>query len=375
MSKVEVVEVENAGQLNKFIKYPHKLYKDDPNYVAPLDMERKEFFDKNKNPFYKTAKTKLFLAMDGKEVVGRIATCVDYQYNDFHDQNIGNFGFFDCPDDYDIASTLLRVAMITLKKEGATKMRGPMNFNTNHECGFLVEGFDTPPMVMMTYNKPYIPKLAEKFGMKKAMDMLALKMHSSDPLSERMERIALHIQKRSKLTVRPLNMKDFNNEIKRALDVYNQAWQHNWGFVPMTEDEFKFQGHNLKQVVDPNVVLFVEHEGKPIAFVLALPDVNQALKSLKGSLFPLGVLKLLWNTKIRNKVHNIRIVTFGIIPEFQKKGIDSFLFYHIYKAGGAHGYQEAELSWILESNEMMLRSAEEMGAVPNKRYRIVEIPL
>ncbi|HDL01700.1 MAG TPA: N-acetyltransferase, partial [candidate division Zixibacteria bacterium] len=300
MAKIEVREVESSAQLHNFIEYPNKLYKDDPNYVAPLTMERKEFFDKKKNPFYKFAKVKLFLAYDGKKIVGRIATCINYHHNDYHEENIGSFGFFDCPDDYQIASTLLKVAMITLKKEGVEKMRGPLNFSTNHECGFLVEGFDSPPMVMMTYNQPYLPKLAEKFGLKKVMDLLALQMSSTDPIPERMQKISDHLAKRSKITMRALNMSDFDNEIKIAMEVYNKAWEKNWGFVPMDEDEFMFTAKNLKEVVDPSLVLFAEHDGKPIGFVLALPNINTALKYLKGSLFPFGLLKYLWHTKIRN---------------------------------------------------------------------------
>ncbi len=375
MAKVEVVEVESSSQLQKFIEYPNLLYKDDPNYVAPLTMERKEFFDPKKNPFYKFAKTKLFLAMDGKKVVGRIATCINYHHNEYHEENVGSFGFFDCPDDYEIASTLLKVAMITLKKEGAEKMRGPLNFSTNHECGFLVEGFDTPPVVMMTYNQPYLPKLAEKFGLKKVMDLLALNMSSADPIPDRMQKITDHLAKRSKITVRAMKMSDFDNEIKIAMEVYNKAWEKNWGFVPMDKDEFMFTAKNLKEIVDPDLVLFAEHEGKPIAFVLALPNLNQALKYLKGSLFPFGILKYLWHTKIKNKVSGVRIVTFGIIPEFQKRGLDSLMFVSIYNAGIKKGHVDAELSWILETNEMMLKSAEHMGAKVYKRYRISEIPL
>lgn len=375
MSKIDVVEVETTSQLNKFIDYPNKLYKDDENYVAPLTIERKEFFDFKKNPFYKFAKVKLFLAMDGREVVGRIATCINYQHNEYHNENIGSFGFFDCPDDYEIASTLLKVAMITLKKEGVEKMRGPLNFSTNHECGFLVSGFDSPPVVMMTYNQPYLPKLAEKFGMKKVMDILALQMTKESMVSGRIQSVAKRIQERNNYTVRPLNMSRFDEEIKVAMDVYNKAWQYNWGFVPMDEEEFIFTAKNLKQVVDPDLVIFIEHEGEPIAFVLALPDVNLALKHLKGSLFPFGLLKLLWHTKISNKVKAVRIVTFGVVPEYQKRGVDSLLFTSIYNAGTSKGYYDAELSWILETNDLMLRAAEQMGAKEYKRYRITEIPL
>lgn len=375
MSKVEVIEVESSSQLNQFIDYPTKLYKDDPNYVAHLKMERKEFFDFEKNPFYKSAKVKLFLAKKEGKVCGRIATCINYQHNQFHEENVGFFGFFDCPDDYEIAQLLFKVAMIHLKKEGAEKMRGPMNFSTNHECGFLVEGFDSPPSVMMTYNQPYLPKLAEKFGLRKTMDLLALKVSKEGGISPRIEKVVNRLAERSNFKIRSLNMKNFDQEVELIRNVYNGAWQHNWGFVPMTEEEFNHSAKDLKQVVDPDIVFVVEHEGKPVAFSLALPDINQALIYLKGKLFPFGIIKLLWHTKIKNKIKSARLVTFGVIPEYQKRGLDSLLFLHTFKTGVAKGYDFAELSWILETNELMRNSAKEMGAVPYKKYRIVEMPL
>lgn len=375
MANVEVIEVESSSTLKKFINYPNQLYKGDKNYVPHLFVERKEFFDFKKNPFYKSASVKLFLAMLDNEVVGRIATCIYYNHNEYHQEQVGFFGFFDCPDDYEIASTLLKVAMITLKKAGMEKMRGPMNFSTNHECGFLVEGFDSPPVIMMTYNKPYLPALTEKFGFKKVMDLLALEMTKDDPIPERIQKVVDKIAKRNKFTLRSLNMSDFDNEIKRIHSIYNNGWQYNWGFVPMDEEEFFYMGKNLKQVIDPNLVLIAENEGQPIAFCLALPDINQALIHLNGKLFPLGLAKLLWHTKIKKKINTIRLVIFGVVPEYQKKGIDSLLFVSIYNRAVGKGYARAELSWILESNEMMLRAANQMGAKVYKKYRIVELPL
>ena len=208
MADVEVIEVESTSQLKQFIKYPNELYRDDPNYVTPLIVERLDFFDKKKNPFYKAAKTKLFLAIKDRKVCGRIATCVNYRHNEYNYEQAGFFGFFDSPDDYEIASKLLRVAMITLKKEGATVMRGPMNFSTNQECGFLVEGFDSPPMVMMTYNKEHQPRLAEKFGFKKAMDLVGYYIESSTPTPPRIGKITERLLKRANIIIRHINMKD-----------------------------------------------------------------------------------------------------------------------------------------------------------------------
>ncbi|MEW6051599.1 MAG: N-acetyltransferase [Candidatus Zixiibacteriota bacterium] len=375
MSSIEVVEVETPAQLNSFINYSNELYQNEPNYVMPLTVERKEFFSTEKNPFYRIAKVKLFLAMRDRTVCGRIATCINYTHNDYHHEKVGFFGFFDTPDDSEIASKLLKVAMITLKREGMEKMRGPMNFSTNHEIGFLVEGFDRPPAVMMTYNYPYQPQLAEKFGLKKVMDLLGFILTKETPIPERILKVTERFQSRSQITLRPLNMADFDNEVKRINAVYNQAWAPNWGFVPMDETEFFYMAKNLRQIVDPHMVFIAEHEGKPVAFSIAVPDINQALIYLKGKLFPFGLVKLFWHTKIKNKVNGVRLITMGVIPEFQKRGVDMMLFVNTYQTGVKRGYTWAELSWILETNELMCRAAEDMGAKVFKKYRIMEMPL
>lgn len=375
MAQIEVVEVESSSQLKKFIEYPNHLYEGDPNYVTPLMSERLEFFDFKKNPFYRGAKVKLFLAMDGSQIKGRIATCVNYKHNEYHEEQTGFFGFFDCVDDYDVASRLLKVAMITLKKEGMDKMRGPASFSTNHEIGFLIEGFDSPPTVMMSYNRPYLPRLAEKFGLKKSMDLLAFKITKDDPIPERITSVVDKLQKRSKIKLRSLRMSDFDNEIKRANAVYNQAWAPNWGFVPLDKEEFIYITKNIKDIIDPDLVFIAEFEDQPVAFSLALPDINQALIHLKGKLFPLGLLKLLFHTKIKNKIDCVRMITFGIVPQFQKRGLDSMMYINTYKKGVEKGYTWAELSWILETNELMCRAAEEMNAKLSKKYRIVEMPI
>jgi len=375
MANIDVVEVESSAQLKAFITYPNELYRDDPNYVTPLLAERKEFFDKKANPFYRSARAQLFLAMRDGQVVGRIATCISYRHNEYHDEQTGFFGFFDTPDDYEIAQMLLKVAMITLKKAGMERMRGPMNFSTNHECGFLVEGFDSPPMVMMTYNYPYQVKLAEKFGLKKAMDLLAFSISRESGIPPRLLSVVERLKERSRVTVRQIDMGNFERELELVQKIYDSGWANNWGFVPMDEAEFDHMARSLKQILDPRIVTIAEHEGEAIGFSLALPDINQALIRLKGRLFPFGLLKLLWHTKVRNKINQARMVIFGVIPEYQKRGIDSLLFTETFNRGVACGYYTGELSWILESNELMCRAAEQMGAVPYKRYRIVEMPL
>lgn len=375
MSEIEVIDVESRAQLKKFITFPNYLYRDDPNYVAPLLSERLEFFDQKNNPFYRTASVKLYLAYKNGELVGRIATCINHVHNEIYMEKIGFFGFFDTINDYEVAQRLLKVAMIRLKQAGMEKMRGPMNFSTNHEIGFLVEGFDSPPVIMMTYNAPYQPKLVEQFGMKKEMDLLASKLTSATPISPRIQRVVDKVQKRSNVTLRNLRMKDFDQEVDTIREIYNQAWEYNWGFVPMDEAEFKYTAKNLKQIVDPELVFIAEHEGKPIGFLLALPDINQALIKLDGKLLPFGIVKLLWHTKVRSKVDGLRMITMGVVPSFQKRAVDSMLYIACYKAGVARGYSWAEMSWMLETNELVIRATAEMGAEQYKRYRIYQLPL
>ncbi len=375
MAEVIVTEVENKAQLNEFIKFPYQLYANDPNFVPPLIMERKEFFDKKKNPFYRTARTAMFLAHQDGKLVGRVATCISYRHNEYHDEQTGFFGFFDTIDDNDVSQRLLKVAMIELKKAGMDRMRGPMNFTTNHEAGFLIEGFDSPPIVMMTYNYPYQVKLAENFGLKKVMDLLAYKLPTTHVTSDRISRVVARQVKRLDVKIRTLNMKNFLSEVRMIKEIYNSAWARNWGFVPMDGDEFDHLAKNLKQIVDPDIVIIAEVEGKPAGFALALPDINQALGRLNGRLFPTGLLKLLWHTKIRNKVDQCRLLTFGVLPEYRNRAIDMMLYMECHKRCLENGYKWGELSWILENNDGMRHGVEQMQAVIYKRYRVLEMPL
>jgi hypothetical protein len=375
MASVEVVEVESASQLKQFVKYPNQLYKDDSNYVAPLISERLEFFDKQKNPFYQTAKTKEYLAKRDGKIVGRIGTCINFAHNQQHLEKTGFFGFFDCPDDYEIASMMLRVAMINLKKAGMEKMRGPVSYSTNHECGLLIEGYDSPPKVMMTYNQQYYLPLLEKFGFKKAMDLFAYKITKEMPIPEKVTYIMEKLLQRVGATVRQLNMSKFDNEVEKIHQIYNAAWEENWGFVPMTKEEFFYLGKNMKQIIDPKVALIVEVQNKPVAFILGLPDINQALIKLSGRLFPIGLIKLLWNTKVSNKIDSLRVLTLGIIPEYRGRGLDMVLYAKIHMDGVKAGYNWAEMSWVLESNQLMNSAIERMGAELYKKYRILEMAI
>ena len=369
-NNIDILEVETASDLMVFIKVPFAIYKDDPNWVPPLISERKEFFNKKKNPFFRAAKTRLFVARRSDKYVGRIATCVNYNHNEYHQETTGFFGFFDCIEDYEVAELLFKIALITIKKEGMDKMVGPANFSTNHEVGMLIEGYDLPPVLMMSYNKPYYNDFAEKFGLRKAKDLVAFKIEVGSKFDPRMISIAERLKERSGITIRTINMNDFDNEVDKIIEVYNQAWAKNWGFVPMSLEEFRHAAKDMKQIIDPDLVFIAEINGKPVGFSLSLPNINQALIHTNGRLFPTGLIKLLWHTKIKNKVNSIRIITLGLIPEYQKRGIDNVFYIETYNVGTKKGYAWGEMSWILEDNFAMVRQAELMGGTRYKKYRV-----
>ncbi len=372
---IEIEEVRGKADLKRFIKFPWRVYEGDPNWVPPLLVDRFEFFDHEKNPFFRHAEVKLFLARRQGQIVGRVATCVNNAYNEHHQVKVGAFGFFEAVNDYDVAHRLLKTAMITLAGNGMEVMRGPLSFSTNHECGLLVEGFDSPPVVMMTYNPDYYVDFFERFGLTKAKDLLAFQITEGEIPGERARKLVERLRTRSGATFRKLNMRDFDNEVRRCIEIFNDAWQDNWGFEPMTPAETEHIAKNLKQIVDPDLVQFAEIEGETIGFSLALPDIYQVLQRLNGRLLPTGIFKLLWHTKIRNKINRLRVVMMGIKPKYRKRGIDNCFYLDTFNIGGTKGYRRAELSWILENNELMISALERLGARRYKTYRIYESPL
>lgn len=372
---IEIREVESRSQLSAFIKLPWKIYKGNPNWVPPLISTVKEMLDTRKNPFFRSATIKLYTAHYQNEMVGRIAAIVNHSHNSFHDENIGFFGFFESVNDYNVARKLLKVAMIHLKSQSLDLMRGPVNLSTNYEVGALIDAFDLPPMINMIYNPDYYPEFYERFGLAKVKDLLAYKITEYDEPPERMVRIVDRIRKKANVVVRPLNMKKFDDDVRAINRIYNDAWEKNWGFIPMSEDEFFHIAKDMKQIVDPDLVFIAEIDGRPVGFQLALPNVYQALPYANGRLFPFGLLKLLWHTKIRNKVNSVRVITMGIEKAYQKRGIDNIFYLEIFRRGAKKGYKWGEMSWILEDNEMMNRAAKMLGSRVYKRYRIYDISL
>lgn len=370
---VESISSQKARR--EFLVYPEGLYRNSPHWVCPLRIERRDFFDPKKNPFFDNADVQHFLARRDGKVVGRVSAHVYHPHNRIHNEKTGFFGFFECENDFAIAQALWDAARDWLRSQGMDRMRGPVNFTTNHEVGFLAEGFDRPPVIMMTYTMPYYLEFAERYGLTKVMDLYAYHGLSATGFDPRTERLIDRIRTRANATVRPINMSRFAEDVEHVKRIYNAAWAPNWGFVPMDDAELNHMAKDMKQIIDPRIVLFVEVEGQPVGFSLAVPDINQALIHLRGRLFPFGLFKLLWLLKVRKVCTTARIMVMGVLPEYQKRGIDTIMNFETYRRAREAGYAEGEMSWVLETNEQMIAVAENLGYTRYKTYRLYETPI
>lgn len=355
--------------MREFLDLPYALYRGDPHWVAPLRIAQKELLDTRKHPFYANAELKCFLARDNGRTVGRIAAILDHNFNRFQGEQVGFFGFFESIDSQPVADGLLHAAREWLLQKGARVIRGPVNPSTNYECGFLVEGFDSSPFVMMTYNPKSYPALMEGAGLRKSKDLYAYTISAHSARMERAERIAAKALKSSGIVIRPIDMKKFDEDVQQVWSVYNSAWSRNWGFVPMTREEFLQMGAEMKQILLPELVLMGEVNGRVVGFALALPDINQALKRAGGRLFPLGLLKILY---YRKQIRSARVIALGVVEEFRTAGIAAGFYAALIRNTRLLGYGDCESSWILEDNVLMNRSLEALGARRYKTYRIYE---
>ncbi len=369
---ITVQPVRTKADLKHFITIVWDIYNGDPNWVPPIIADRKKLLDRTKNPFYKNAEMELFLARDGDKYVGRIAAIINHRHNQIHNDKVGFFGFFEAFDDKSVAKALFKSAETWLVERGMDTIRGPVNPSLNDECGLLVEGFNEPPQILMTYNPEYYIQLIESQGFTKAKDLYAYQLTGTF-LNPKLERVQRLVREREGVSIRTFNFKPkstFLQDVKILKDIYNQAWEPNWGFVKMTDEEFDFLATDLKQVADPSLVLIAEAKGQPIGFALGLPDINQALiDNRKGGLIGAG-LRLLFG---KSKITRGRIIVLGVIPAFQRKGIDAVLYHEIgNRMIQGRGYTEGEASWVLEDNVMMNRAAEMMEGKRYKTYRLYD---
>ncbi len=371
MSEINVRTVQDKKDLLKFIKFQWTIYKGNKHWVPPLIMERKALLNKEKNPFFKTSQAEYFLAKRDGKLVGRIAAIKNDVHLKYHNDNTGFFGFFECINDQEVANALFDKAKEWNKQKGLNRMIGPANPSSNDEWGMLIEGYDDSPRLLMTYNPPYYNELCEKYGMKKAKDMFAWKIeYDKITSSEKLKRGKDIVQNRYKIKVRQLDMKNFNEDLEKFKYVYNKAWAPNWGFVPLSEEQIDAMAKDMKPLVEPSLVIFGEIDGKLAGAALVMQDYNQIFKHMNGRLFPFNFLKLY---TMKKKISWARILTLGIIPEFQKKGLDTVLYWEIVERAFKLGIKQGEASWVLEDNDMMNRGLELMKAHPYKKYRIWEV--
>ncbi len=364
---VKKISLDNNKEIKLFIDLPWKLYKDDPNWVPPLKMAVEDILNPQ-HPFYQTADCALWIAYDDNEIVGRIMATINHHHNSFHNERCGFFGFFESINNKDIAHQLLTTAKNWLTDNNMEQLRGPLNPSTNYESGLLISGFDDPPQIMMTHNPTYYADFFESFGLTKIKDLIAYQLAMDFTMPERITRIAARLEKSNRISYRCINPKKFAQEIDLMFKIYNDAWEKNWGFVPMTEEEFKHTAKDLKSILEKNLIQFVEVAGEAVGFAVGLPDYNQIFKRIpSGKLFPFGIFKLLFGKK---HITRFRVITLGIKKDFAHLGLATLLYNQLYKEARKIGYTEGELSWILEDNKAMNAPLRLMGAKDYKYYRI-----
>ncbi|GMU05595.1 N-acetyltransferase [Corallococcus caeni] len=374
-SDVQVTPVRGAADRTAFIRLPYSLYRDDPNWVPPLEMERRDFLDPKKNPFFDYAEVELFLARRGQDVVGRVAAIKNPRHMEFHGTKEGFFGLFECVNDAGVARGLLDAAGAWLKARGIDTVLGPANFSSNQDWGLLVEGYDSPPALMMPYNPAYYAGLLETCGFTKAKDLWAWELSSSTPPPEKVARIAEKIRQREGITVRAVNLKDFPAEVARIKEIYNAAWEKNWGFIPFTDREFDHMAKEMKAIVRPELLLIAEVKGEPVAFSMTLPDANPAFQAANGRLttfgLPIGLVKLVLASR---KLKRLRLLTLGIKEGYRRRGLDAILYLDTLRTAKELGYTGGEISWTLEDNHLVNRAIESMGGQRSKTYRVFQRP-
>jgi GNAT superfamily N-acetyltransferase len=371
VAPLDVAPVRSAGDLRAFIALPYELNRTDATWVPPLRRDVKALLSRRVNPFFEHGEAEYFLARRGGKVVGRIAAVHNRLHNEFQHDQVGFFGLLDLIDDPAVAAALFDAAAAWLRPRGLDAMRGPASFSTNDECGLLIDGFETPPVVLMAHNPRYYVSLVEGAGFGKAKDFMAYRS-TSDKLPQRLVDGVNLLARRYQITSRCLDMRRYEEEVALIKRLYNAAWEKNWGFVPMTDREIDHLAKQLRPVVVPELVVFAESRGQAIGFGVALPDLNVALRANPSGRFFPGILKVLWASR---RIDRLRVVLLGMLPEWRTKAVDALLYKTIWEHAVGRGYRWAEAGWILENNHPMRNGVANMGFEVYKTYRMYERPL
>jgi GNAT superfamily N-acetyltransferase len=368
---LEIRPVASKRDMNTFVKLPYRLYRNEANWVPPLLFERKRFFDRARNPFFGHAEAEYFLAWRDGRAVGRITAHIDRHFNEFQGHDWGMFGFFECEQDPEAAGALLSAAEQWLRERGRDRMVGPMDFTTNDECGVLVDGYELFPTILTNWHHRYYPQLIEDAGFAKAMDLYMWNLEVSDRsrVHDSIWHMARDVEAKHGITVRPMRKRNMEAEINRFLEVYNAAWERNWGFVPLTEAEVRHYAKDLKPILDENWAFVAEKDGETVGAALTLPDYNQVLVRMGGRILPFGWAKALW---YRRKIDRVRVFALGVKREWQHTGVAAKLYELHFDAAERTRQTGGEMGWILESNKSMNRAMEGMGGRIVRTYRVYE---
>lgn len=369
MTETEIVVVEGGSALADFIDLPWRLYAEHPNWVPPLKKEVRRLLDPLRHPFWASAERRLFLARRGAETVGRIAGIIDRRYNELHDEKMGIWGFFECTDDPAVAAALFSAVETWVRQQGMSFVRGPLNPSTNYEVGLLIQGFEYPPALMMTYTLPYYPQLVESCGFTKEKDLVAFLLDGEYRLPEWMDRLGERVARRKGVTIRRFRPKDETAEFALIREIYNDSWSGNWGFVPLSDEEMRDIQKSVMTFADPDLAFFVYYEDDPAAVCVIFPDISPLLKRLNGRIGLLGLLKAIL---YRREITGLRCLIFGIKAEYRQMGLPLLAIRHIFEVVRQKKgrYRSLELGWTLEDNEAANGLLEEAGARPYKKYRI-----
>lgn len=375
-SSIDIRPAETPQERKAFIRLANSIYADDPNFVAPLEFELGARLNADKNPGLKDSPHRLWTAYKDGAPAGRISAIVNKAHLDRHKDGAGHFGFFETIDDIEVARALTGAAADWLRAQGMRKMAGPFSFSVNEECGLLVDGFDTPPYIMMPHGKPYYSKHLETLGFSKAIDMHALEwLPVRDFIPEKRLRFVEKALNKPEVVIRNINFSDFLEDIRIVVDIFDDAWSDNWGFIPFSEDHIRHMASELRPIIQKHNVVICYYKGEPAAFGLALPNVNRAIRGFNGKLLPLNWATFLWRLKVKG-IDQSRMPLMGVRKHLQKKPVGAAFAYKIIdmvnSANIDHGVTHSELSWILENNDSMLSMLLDMGGRIYKTYRIYE---
>jgi len=371
VSGVEISEVTSRRERDAFIKFQWEIYGNDSVWVPPLIIERKKFLDRKRHPFYRHGDAALFLARKNGKIAGRIMASDDPNYNSLHETNVGCFGLFECFDDREVAAALFDAAGKWLGEKGRTEMMGPIDYSTNYVCGLLIDGFQFPPTILTAHNPPYYSELIENCGFRKAKDWYAWWFADPSKAAAHLRRLATRLKTRWPVTIRPADLKNLREESGRLRQIFNQAWEKNWGFVPFTEAEIEFMTEELKPLIVPEFAWIAEIGNEPVGFTLCLPDINVVLRDLNGRLtrfgLPTGLIKLL---SYKNRVRQGRLIALGVVQKHRRAGIAEMLVLRVMEETMIKRGITGELSMTLEDNYMINRFLEAISAHRYKTYRI-----